>query len=115
MMFVNEGYQNFKYLVGVSDNYIILTDVSYVDGDWQNPDTIDIIYQYLEPSFLTIESTRTYSNSASFNLVDVSDSFFARKDCLSIIQVQVILIFMILFFINGLTRFVRKGGVFFGN
>lgn len=114
MMFVNEGYEDYKYVVGVSDNYIILTNQPRVNADWQNPQTIDIIYQYLDPSFITIENTRQYTSTTIFTPIENSQSFFARPDSLDLIKVQVILIFMILFFLNGLTKFVHKGGVFFG-
>lgn len=113
-MFVNDDYSSYQYLVGISDNYVILAKTSSVTADWQNPKTIDVIYQYLNPSFVTIEDTRTFSSSQTFERIETSQSFFARSDSLDLIKVQVILIFMILFFLNGLTRFVKKGGVFFG-
>lgn len=115
MMFVNEDYSQYKYVVGISDNYLILSKQSSVDADWNNPVTIDVIYQYLNPSFLAVEAKRTFTTYTSFSNIETSNSFFARADSLDLIKVQVILIFMILFFINGLTRFVRKGGVFFGS
>lgn len=114
MMFVNEDYEDYKYVVGISDNYLILAKQSHVNADWNNQQTIDVIYQFLSPSFLTVEATRTFSTSTYFSEVDTSQSFFARSDSLDLIKVQVILIFMILFFINGLTKFVHKGGVIFG-
>lgn len=114
MMFVNEEYSNYKYVVGISDNYLILAKQSQVNADWNNPKTIDVVYQYLNPSFLTVEATRTFTTTTAFSEIDTSQSFFARSDSLDLIKVQVILIFMILFFLNGLTKFVHKGGVFFG-
>ena len=114
-MFVNENYSNYKYLVSVADNYVVLSKTSSVTADWQNPKTIDIIYQYINPSFLVIEDTRSFSSSQTFERIETSHSFFARADSLDLIKVQVILIFMILFFLNGITRFVKKGGVFFGS
>lgn len=115
MMFVNEDYSNYKYVVGLSDNYLVLSKQSNVNASVLNPVTIDVVYQYLNPSFLTVEATRTFTSSTIFSEVETSQSFFARSDSLDLIKVQVILIFMILFFLNGLTRFVRKGGVFFGS
>lgn len=114
-MYVNEEYSEYNYVVGISDNYLILAKQPNVVADWNNPKTIDVVYQYLNPSFLTVEATRTFTTTTVFSEVETSQSFFARSDSLDLIKVQVILIFMILFFLNGLTRFVRKGGVFFGN
>lgn len=114
-MFIDENYKNYKYVVGVSDNYVVLSKTPSVTADWQSPKTIDVIYQYLNPSFLVIEDTRTFSSSQSFDSVDSSQSFFSRADCNSIILSQFLVIFFVIFVLNGLTRFVKKGGVFFGN
>ena len=115
MMFVNEEYKDYKYVVGNSDNYLVLAKQSSVNADWNNPKTIDVVYQYLDPSFVSFEATRTFTTNTYFSEIETSQSFFARADSLDLIKVEVILIFMILFFLNGLTRFVRKGGVFFGS
>lgn len=114
-MFVNDDYTQFKYVVGISDNYLILAKVDHVNADWNNQKTIDVVYQYLNPSFLTVEATRTFSSTTYFSEVETSQSFYSRADCLDIIKVQMIVIFFVLFIINALTRFVRKGGVFFGS
>lgn len=113
-MFVNNNYSNYKYVVGISDNYLILSKQSSVNADWNNPKTIDVIYQYLNPSFLTVEATRTFTSVTNFSEIETSQSFFARNDCLDIIKVQFLVIFFMIFILNALTRFVRKGGVFFG-
>lgn len=114
-MFVNEDYKDYKYVVGISDNYLILSKVDHVNADWNNQKTIDVVYQYLSPSFLTVEATRTFSTTTYFSEVETSQSFFARCDSLDLIKVQMIVIFFVIFVLNGLTRFVRKGGVFFGS
>jgi len=114
-MFVNEDYLNYNKVVSVSDNYVVLSKTSIVNADWQNPRTIDVIIQYFKPSFLTIEDTRTYTSNQQFNSISVDDNFYSRSDCLDIIVVQFLVIFFVIFCLNGLTRFVKKGGIFFGN
>lgn len=114
-MFINENYKNYKYVVGISDNYLILSKVDHVTADWNNQKTIDVIYQYLNPSFLTIEATRTFSSNTYFSDIETSQSFYARADAPALILCQFLVIFFTIFVLNGLTRFVRKGGVFFGN
>lgn len=114
-MYIDENYDNYKYLVQASDNFVVLTNQSSVSGSWDRPDTIDIIYQYFEPSFLVVESEKTYTNTQTFTRInDIESGFFARPDCLDIIKVQFLVIFFVIFVLNALTRFVRKGGVFFG-
>lgn len=114
-MFVNENYKSYKYVVGISDNYLILANRSSVTASWDNPKTIDVVYQYLNPSFLTVEATRQFTTTTYFSEVDTSQSFFARADSLDLIKAQMIIIFFVIFVLNGLTRFVKKGGVFFGS
>lgn len=114
-MFINDNYKNYKYVVGISDNYLILTKQSQVSASWDNPRTIDVVYQYLNPSFLTIEATRTFTTTTVFSEIDTSQSFYARADCLDIIKVQFLVIFFVVFIFNAMTRFVRKGGVIFGS
>lgn len=115
-MFINEKYKNYNYVVGISDNYLILSKQASVNASWDNPRTIDVVYQYLNPSFLTIEATRTFNTTTYFSEVDEnSQSFFARADCNQIILSQFLVIFFVIFVLNGLTRFVKKGGIFFGS
>lgn len=115
MMFVNQEYNRYKYLVEVSDNYIVLTDSRAVAGDWQTPVTIDIIYQYIEPSTLVIESERTFTNNRTFTEIEVSNNYWDRADSIKITNGSILMLFMMIFFINGLTRIFKKGGIFFGN
>ena len=114
-MFVNSDYLDYEYIIEASDNYICLAKRSSVSADWQNPVTIDVIYQYVSPSIMTVEAERTFNSSQTFSRVDVSDNFFERADCPQIIVCELLVIFFILFVLNALTRFVRKGGVFFGS
>lgn len=113
-LFVNEEFKNYKYLVNVSDNYVILTDSRSVSGSWDNPVEYDVIYQYLTPSILTIETTRTTSSQLNFTQIETSHDFWDRADAPMITISSFIVVFFLLFVINGLTKLVRKGGVFFG-
>lgn len=113
-MFINENYKNYKYVVGNSDNYLVLSKQPSVTADWNNPKTIDVVYQYLSPSFVSFEATRTFTANTYFSEIETSQSFFARADCNQIILSQFLIIFFVVFVLNGLTRFVKKGGVFFG-
>ena len=114
-MFVENEYKNFKYLVSAENNYVILTNQSYVNADWQNQKKIDVIYKYINPSILTIEGQKTYTNTQYFERIETTDNFFERADCLSIINTQLYLILFFCILFNGLTRFVKKGGVIFGD
>lgn len=111
-IFVNEDYDNYKYLVEANDNYFVLTNTSSVNGDWQNPDEIDIIYQYISPSVLTVEGTQTYTTVKSFDKVDISSDFWERADSPAIFSVSILVMFCTLWILNILTRIVKRGGIF---
>ena len=114
-IYVNEGYENYKYLIDVSDNYVVLTNRRTVTANYDNPKTIPVIIQYFYPSTNLIEETRTYSRSYEFDEVQISQNFFDRADSLFIINTQIYIFFLLLFFLNAFTKLVRKGGVFFGS
>lgn len=115
-MFVNEDYISYKYVVGVSDNYVVLTNRSSVSGSWDNPQTLDIIYQYLKPSYLTIEGERTFNNSQTFERIDVSSNNIERADFTDIFTSCMLFIAVIVFTcINCVTKLVHRGGALYGN
>ena len=115
MIFVNEDYSDFKYLVSASDNYFILTNQPSANGTWQEPETIDVIYQYINPSIYTIESTQSISNIRSFQKVAITSNIENRADFNDILNSYFIILFFFLFLLNGFTRFAKKGGIFFGS
>lgn len=113
-IFVNSDYSNYNRLVGVSDNYVVLTNSSYADGTWQQPDEIDVIYQYLTPSILTIEGTRSFTNYQEFERVDITDNDWYRADIPQTLTFSFLLVVGVLFIFNACTRLFRRGGVIFG-
>lgn len=113
-MFVNENYKSYKYLVSVSDNYVVLSNQSSVNGSWQYPETYEVIYQYFKPSTVVIEQTRTSTSSQTFEKLKTSSDFWERADCHQIFSTSMIITFFSIFILNLLTRLIRKGGVLFG-
>lgn len=111
MIYVNDNYKNYKYLVEVSDNYVCLSDTRIVSADWQNPVTIDVIYQYLSPSTYVIEGTKTYTSERSFDTIETSQEFWDRSDSSNIFNCGLVMTFFALFIINQLTKIVKRGGL----
>ena len=111
-MFVNEDYANYKYLVSVSDNYVVLTNRHSVNADWQRPVTIDIIYQYFDPSYITIESERNITSQIVYSEVDISSDFWDRPDCPKLIVAIFCVSILLIKIVNSITEFVQKGGLF---
>ena len=113
-MYVPENYSRYRYIVNYSDNYVVLSNRSGVSADWNNPTTIPVIIQYVNPSCYTIVANQTFNTSRDFTEVEVSSDFYSRSDCPQLITCIMSLIFFILFLFNGVTRIVKKGGIFFG-
>lgn len=109
MLFVNEGYEDFEYVVSVSDNYVCLTDQPSASNE-----TIDVIYQYNIPSHLVIEDTRTYGqyqSLVSFDRVETSTDFYDRGDCSLILIAGLCVTVLVCKVINMVTEFVSKDGI----
>lgn len=109
-MYVNEDYINdYKYLVGVSDNYVTLTDVSHVsDND------INVLYQYISPSPLAIEGTLYVSGDQYYDNISsqLSSEYWERGDLPQVMIAQFILLVLFGWLLNQLTKLVHKGGIF---
>ena len=114
-MFVNSDYLDYDYLVEYSDNYVVLSKNSSVSAIFESPRTIPVLVQYFTPSIVCLESTRTYRSYTEFSPIEVTDNFYERADCPVIMLAIFCCLFFVLFLINGLTRFVKRGGIFFGH
>lgn len=115
MIYTQSQYKNYKYLVEVSDNYVVLTDSHYANGDWQNPDTIDIIYQFINEPLTVIEAERDITTTRTFQQVDISHNFFDSPKYPQYSTNIIIVVMFILYIINPITKMVKKGGIFFGS
>ena len=115
-MYINENYNNYKYLVYASDNYICLSNSSRVEGSSGDPDSINVIYNYFNNGFI-LEDSLDFEYSKHFN--NIEDSFSNNITDLGLFpQIFIcgfILIFVLIFIINNLTKLVKKGGVFGSN
>lgn len=114
-MYVDSNHLNYKYVYNLSDNYIVLCNRSNINGSFDNPQTVNLHVQYLYPSTLSYDYSEVVRSSRALTEIDVSDNFYARADCPQLILAIFVCIFYVLFIINGLTRFVKRGGVFFGS
>lgn len=115
MFFLNEDYNNYKYLVSVSDNYICLSNESSINGDWNNADSVSVIYQYFNPSTQVVKSTLTSYSTQSFTNVQnqISNDFYYRADASNLIFTGALFIFFALFVISLVTSLFFKGGILF--
>lgn len=111
-MYVPEDYENYKYLVSANDNFVVLTNTRNVVASWDNPKSVNVVYQYFIPSIYTISDTVTFSNNKEFTEIETSTSFYDRADCPQLITCSLLLIFFLLFIFNGVTKFARRGGIF---
>lgn len=115
MLYVDENYSNYKYLVSASDNYIILTNEPYALGSWDSPDTINIIYQYLKPGYLVIEDRKTYTSNVDFRNIsnNISHNWKDRADYTTIICGALIVALITTLIFKGVSKLFVRGGVWF--
>lgn len=111
-MYINSDIPSgYKYIYEVGSNYVALTDVSSVESG----DQLDCYYQYLEPSWLFVHAnTVAGSDMRLAQIQDVSTSDYSRADFPQIFVAGMVLFFFILYIMNGVTKLVHKGGIFFG-
>lgn len=115
MIYVNSDYENYDNLVSVSDNYVVLTNRSSVSADWQNPKSIDIIYQFFDSPFNVIESERTFTSSQVFPKIDTTNNIMFSSQYPNFVICVLLVVMFILYIINPITKIIKKGGMFFGS
>lgn len=111
VMYINENYNNYKYLVEPHDNYVILSNKSHISGSSGDADLIPVVYNYYYPS-VSLPGTYSSEQSFSFTSLDLSNNIEDRADFPLIFICGFIIIYTLIFLINQLTKLVRKGGVF---
>lgn len=115
MIYVPEDYDNYRYLVSFGDNYVVLTNRRSVSASYTEPVSISTFTQFLYPSTYSFSGSTSITSNRTFTEIDVGSSFYDRADCPLIFLCIFVALFFSIFILNGLTRFVRKGGLFFGS
>lgn len=104
--------KEYNYLGNITDTYFDL----YNKANIQNT-TSDFyrIYYSISPDLYT-HNEDTYGEifNTNFQQIDTSSSVFSRPDCLSIFGVAFICLFAIVFTLNVVTSFIKKGGLLGG-
>lgn len=112
MLYVKKGYEDYKYLVTISDNYVCLTNRSRATNE-----TIPVIYQYINAPLTVIESQRQFSiyQDVTFPQIETSQKFFDSPMYPFYAISIIICVMFIVYIINPITKIVKKGGIFFGS
>lgn len=110
MIYVNEGYEDYNYLVQANDNYYILTNQRSAGGGNQY-ETIDVIYQYINPP-QTIEGTRQVWSNITYDRIETTSDFWERPDSANILTCVFFIVLLAVKVINYVTEFVERGGIF---
>ena len=116
MVYLPSNFNNYKYLVSYSDNYLVLSDSSFIAGDFNYPDEVDILIAYMDsPQY--IETTYTSYSSRFFDNISsqISNDFSVSTFYPNYVIIGFIYIIFTLFIINQFTKLFKKGGVFSSN
>lgn len=108
-IYLPTDYLDYKYMLNCTNDYIDLTTQSSIPSNTN--------YEYIRvysnrEGLVQLRSNTTGYYGTTATLVNVTDSFFARRDCLDITCVSFVFIFLLLFIFNTVTEFLNKGGIF---
>lgn len=110
-MYINDDdYLSYKYVVQNSDNYLVLTNQRRVIADYQNPEEINILVQYLEPSDLYYVSTQTIYQDRTFPQINTTSSDWSRSDISNVLICSFLIIILTVFVYNILSKIFVRGG-----
>lgn len=110
MLYTNDDYLNYKYVVTYSDNYLVLTNTHRVYADYTSPDDINCLVQYLEPSDLRFETVQTFYQNRTFPEVELSSSDWQRSDISKVMIVSFLIVILTIFIYNILSKIFVRGG-----
>lgn len=110
-MFVNEDYADYKYLLYASDNFVALTDQHRVMGESGDPDSVSVIYQYIKPSYLTLEDTLDLEYTKTLTEIDTTSDFTSRSDFIDINFGGALVVVLVLVIFRTITKVFVSGGV----
>lgn len=110
-MYLENKYSNYNYLIELHDNYAILSTSSHISGSSGDSDSVNAIANYFDPHYV-VPFTYHSEESFSFNYITTSDNIEDRGDFPKIFICGFILIFVLIFIINNLSKLFKKGGIF---
>lgn len=110
MLYVNDDYLSYHYIVSYSDNYVVLSNSRRVYGSYDNPEEINVLVQYFSPSDLYFTTTQTFYNDRTFNNIDVTSSDWQRNDLMNVFVIATFMVLLTLFVYNILSKIFVRGG-----
>lgn len=110
-MYIDNDYLSYSYLVEAHDNYVILSNVSSIQGESGDFDSVHAVYNYFSPP-VTIPFTYYSYDTFNFPSIEVDNNFSSRADFPFIFLCSFTLIFVLIFIINQLSKLVKKGRYF---
>ena len=108
-IFLPSKYLNYKYLLNCTADYIDLIDTPSIPSNT----SYNYIRVFTNKEGFVVERSTTSGYYATTGVpVNVTDNFFARRDCFDICAISFIFILLCFFIFNLLTEFINKGGIF---
>ena len=110
-IFLPKEYMNYKYMLNCTADYIDLFDTPILYANR----TYNYIRVYTNREGFVQERVQTnnnYYNTTTLTEVNVSNSFFARRDCADICITSFAFLFVLILIFNCITEFISRGGLF---
>ena len=108
-IFLPKEYLDYKYMINCTSDYIDLINTPIISSN--SSYTYIRVYTNRE-GFVQERTGNTGYYTTTGSEVNVSNSFFARRDSLDICVVSFIFLFVIILLFNTLTEFLTRGGLF---
>lgn len=110
-MYLESDYSNYNHLVELHDNFAVLSTSSHINGSSGDPDEVNALANYFDPHYV-VPFTYRSEETFSFDQITTSDNIEDRGDFPKIFICGFIIIFILIFIINNLSKLFKKGGIF---
>lgn len=112
-MYIPEELKNYKYIVEAHDNYVVLSNKSFIDADYSQPVTIKVLNKYIYPSDFYFYTYNTYYSSRDFvPLENTTSNYMNTIEFVLSAILCYIAIKGLVWGLNIVTSCVRRGGIF---
>lgn len=112
-MYLQKEFEDYKYIVDYSDNYVVLYNRSYVNGDYQSPSIIKCLVKYNNDSSLYFYDNRTFYTYKTFEKINgTSSDIIDAPEFFNAVVLCFIFMCVLRTIGNVVTSVVKRGGIF---
>lgn len=111
MFYLENQYSSYKYVVEYSDNFLVLSNQRRVQGTYEDPESINVLVKYFQPSDFSFMTSKIFYNYQTFDTISTSDDDMDRADIPQVIQTAFIIVLLTIFIYHIVSRIFVRGGI----